>query len=95
MDGHDAAIHPRAIPQLRQRGIRLFLYEFLQPIQFLARKLRRPSTSVRFGCNRSPFPSTLQEPTNPCRTDPEKPGDLFSPALLLITGPHDPFPQIH
>jgi hypothetical protein len=95
MDGHDARINSAAIPQLDQRRIRLLFHEFLQPIQLPAGKLRRASATVSFRCDRAPFTSSLQEPTNPCRADPVKPGDMRPAAALLVAGLHDPFPQIH
>ena len=44
-------------------------------------------------CN-TPASRSLQQPTYPCRADVEKLGDFLPCAALLITCPHDPFPQI-
>lgn len=91
MNGHDAAIDATTIPQLDQRRVRLLLNKFLQTSQFPARDLGPPSASVRLGSNRASLPSTLQQPTNPRRTDPVKLGNMFPSASLRIAGLHDPF----
>jgi hypothetical protein len=71
------------------------LEQFLQPIQSLPGILGRPPTSVRLRRDRSWFPTTLQQPTDPRRADPEKPGYTLPRAMFLIAGLHDPLSQVH
>jgi hypothetical protein len=95
MNGHDAGGHSGVIPQFHQRGIGLLLDQFLQSLQSLPGILGRPSAPVRLGRDRPRFPPTLQQPTDPCRTDPEKLGQALPRAVFLSASLHDPFPQIH
>jgi len=94
MDRHDAGVDAGAIQQLLQRCVRLLVNPGPELVEFLAAELGGLASPATPGREVPARPSALQQPTYPCRADAEKLGNLLPCAALLITCPHDPFPQV-
>lgn len=94
MNRHDAGVDAGAIQKLLQSCVRLLVNQSLELVELAATELGRLAATARPGREVSVLTPTLQQPTYPCRADIEKLGNFRPFATLLITCPHDPFPQV-
>ncbi len=95
MNRHDAGVDTRSIQKLLQSYIVLLVNKGLELVELPASELGGLAAPASPGREVSIVTSTLQQPTYPCRADVEKLGYFLPCAALLITCPHDPFPQVH